>query len=193
MKYGFPCLGPSLSTATSASRSYFGCEHAHILGPSALATPHHGHSPGHARTAHAHLAFSFPSPPQGECRNFVKVLLLRDASTLFVCGSNAFNPVCANYSVSLRRWRPGCPTSTLWALCPLPASGCALSPATWPSAGSLTAYALPASPARAHMEPPKGPEWGQGSHTATCDPVVGLSRADLASLTDQRTEPREVK
>ncbi|KAB0396893.1 hypothetical protein E2I00_009808, partial [Balaenoptera physalus] len=27
-----------------------------------------------------------------------EVLLLRDESTLFVCGSNAFNPVCANYS-----------------------------------------------------------------------------------------------
>ncbi|XP_059993321.1 semaphorin-6B-like [Lagenorhynchus albirostris] len=37
--------------------------------------------------------------PEGECRNFVKVLLLRDESTLFVCGSNAFNPVCANYSM----------------------------------------------------------------------------------------------
>ncbi|KAM5238617.1 semaphorin-6B [Ctenodactylus gundi] len=36
---------------------------------------------------------------EGECRNFVKVLLLRDQSTLFVCGSNAFNPVCANYSM----------------------------------------------------------------------------------------------
>ncbi|XP_058138034.1 semaphorin-6B [Dasypus novemcinctus] len=36
---------------------------------------------------------------EGECRNFVKVLLLRDEATLFVCGSNAFNPVCANYSV----------------------------------------------------------------------------------------------
>nr|XP_025874999.1 LOW QUALITY PROTEIN: semaphorin-6B [Vulpes vulpes] len=36
---------------------------------------------------------------EGECRNFVKVLLLRDESTLFVCGSNAFNPVCANYSM----------------------------------------------------------------------------------------------
>ncbi|XP_037680135.1 semaphorin-6B isoform X1 [Choloepus didactylus] len=36
---------------------------------------------------------------EGECRNFVKVLLLRDEATLFVCGSNAFNPVCANYSI----------------------------------------------------------------------------------------------
>uniref|UniRef100_A0A8C5K1F1 Sema domain, transmembrane domain (TM), and cytoplasmic domain, (semaphorin) 6B n=1 Tax=Jaculus jaculus TaxID=51337 RepID=A0A8C5K1F1_JACJA len=36
---------------------------------------------------------------EAECRNFVKVLLLRDDSTLFVCGSNAFNPVCANYSM----------------------------------------------------------------------------------------------
>ncbi|XP_023603441.1 semaphorin-6B isoform X2 [Myotis lucifugus] len=36
---------------------------------------------------------------EGECRNFVKVLLLRDEATLFVCGSNAFNPLCANYSI----------------------------------------------------------------------------------------------
>ncbi|CAK6445608.1 unnamed protein product [Pipistrellus nathusii] len=35
---------------------------------------------------------------EAECRNFVKVLLLRDEATLFVCGSNAFNPLCANYS-----------------------------------------------------------------------------------------------
>uniref|UniRef100_A0A8C0XVJ7 Semaphorin-6B n=1 Tax=Castor canadensis TaxID=51338 RepID=A0A8C0XVJ7_CASCN len=40
---------------------------------------------------------------EGECRNFVKVLLLRDESTLFVCGSNAFNPVCANYSIDTLR------------------------------------------------------------------------------------------
>ncbi|KFP83039.1 Semaphorin-6B, partial [Apaloderma vittatum] len=37
---------------------------------------------------------------QAECRNFVKVLLVRNESLLFVCGTNAFNPVCANYSVS---------------------------------------------------------------------------------------------
>ncbi|XP_068942878.1 semaphorin-6B [Petaurus breviceps papuanus] len=36
---------------------------------------------------------------EGECRNFVKVLLVRDDHTLFVCGSNAFNPICANYSM----------------------------------------------------------------------------------------------
>ncbi|XP_028908464.1 semaphorin-6B isoform X2 [Ornithorhynchus anatinus] len=36
---------------------------------------------------------------EAECRNFVKVLLVRNASTLFVCGSNAFNPICANYSL----------------------------------------------------------------------------------------------
>ncbi|KGL86064.1 Semaphorin-6B, partial [Charadrius vociferus] len=34
-----------------------------------------------------------------ECRNFVKVLLVRNESLLFVCGTNAFNPVCANYSM----------------------------------------------------------------------------------------------
>ncbi|KAI1230610.1 Semaphorin-6B, partial [Lamprotornis superbus] len=37
---------------------------------------------------------------EAECRNFVKVLLVRNESLLFVCGTNAFNPVCANYSVS---------------------------------------------------------------------------------------------
>uniref|UniRef100_A0A8C3SKW2 Semaphorin 6B n=1 Tax=Chelydra serpentina TaxID=8475 RepID=A0A8C3SKW2_CHESE len=36
---------------------------------------------------------------EAECRNFVKVLLVRNESTLFVCGTNAFNPVCANYSM----------------------------------------------------------------------------------------------
>lgn len=58
---------------------------------------------------HAHHCFCLPAPPQGECRNFVKVLLLRDESTLFVCGSNAFNPVCANYSVSPRLSQPCLP------------------------------------------------------------------------------------
>lgn len=38
---------------------------------------------------------------QAECRNFIKVLLVRNESLLFVCGTNAFNPVCANYSVSV--------------------------------------------------------------------------------------------
>ncbi|MGH0182608.1 UNVERIFIED_CONTAM: hypothetical protein FKN15_009398 [Acipenser sinensis] len=33
-----------------------------------------------------------------ECRNFMKVLLSRRDGTLFVCGTNAFNPLCANYS-----------------------------------------------------------------------------------------------
>lgn len=67
------------------------------------------YSPGPAHTRdHARLGFSLPAPSQGECRNFVKVLLLRDESTLFVCGSNAFNPVCANYSVSHRPSKP-CP------------------------------------------------------------------------------------
>ncbi|KAM6040167.1 semaphorin-6B isoform 3-T4 [Theristicus caerulescens] len=36
---------------------------------------------------------------EAECRNFVKVLLVRNESLLFVCGTNAFNPVCANYSM----------------------------------------------------------------------------------------------
>lgn len=46
----------------------------------------------------------FPSPLcfclQGECRNFIKVLLSQHGG-LFVCGTNAFNPLCANYTVSI--------------------------------------------------------------------------------------------
>uniref|UniRef100_A0AAQ6ABY4 Sema domain-containing protein n=1 Tax=Amphiprion ocellaris TaxID=80972 RepID=A0AAQ6ABY4_AMPOC len=34
---------------------------------------------------------------EGECRNFIKVLLSQH-SGLFVCGTNAFNPLCANYT-----------------------------------------------------------------------------------------------
>uniref|UniRef100_A0A3Q3XEQ7 Sema domain-containing protein n=1 Tax=Mola mola TaxID=94237 RepID=A0A3Q3XEQ7_MOLML len=36
---------------------------------------------------------------QDECRNFMKVLLSRQGG-LFVCGTNAFNPLCANYTVN---------------------------------------------------------------------------------------------
>ncbi|XP_063003342.1 semaphorin-6B [Elgaria multicarinata webbii] len=36
---------------------------------------------------------------EAECRNFIKVLLLHNNNMLFVCGTNAFNPVCANYSM----------------------------------------------------------------------------------------------
>ncbi|KAM9329232.1 semaphorin-6A [Gastrophryne carolinensis] len=34
-----------------------------------------------------------------ECHNFIKVLLKRDDETLFVCGTNAFNPSCRNYKM----------------------------------------------------------------------------------------------
>ncbi|RXN24942.1 semaphorin-6B-like protein [Labeo rohita] len=34
-----------------------------------------------------------------ECRNYIKVLLSHDGG-LFVCGTNAFNPLCANYTLS---------------------------------------------------------------------------------------------
>uniref|UniRef100_A0A3P8W4F9 Sema domain, transmembrane domain (TM), and cytoplasmic domain, (semaphorin) 6Ba n=1 Tax=Cynoglossus semilaevis TaxID=244447 RepID=A0A3P8W4F9_CYNSE len=34
---------------------------------------------------------------EGECRNFIKVLLSHQDG-LFVCGTNAFNPLCANYT-----------------------------------------------------------------------------------------------
>ncbi|XP_043909843.1 semaphorin-6B [Protopterus annectens] len=36
---------------------------------------------------------------EAECRNFIKVLLKWDNSTLFACGTNAFNPICTNYSL----------------------------------------------------------------------------------------------
>uniref|UniRef100_A0A452TQX5 Semaphorin 6B n=1 Tax=Ursus maritimus TaxID=29073 RepID=A0A452TQX5_URSMA len=71
--------------------------HAHTPAP-LCSPPRPLHWPRPPR-GHAHHCFCLPAPPQGECRNFVKVLLLRDESTLFVCGSNAFNPVCANYSM----------------------------------------------------------------------------------------------
>ncbi|XP_019410465.1 PREDICTED: semaphorin-6A isoform X3 [Crocodylus porosus] len=34
-----------------------------------------------------------------ECHNFIKVLLKRNEGTLFVCGTNAFNPSCRNYKM----------------------------------------------------------------------------------------------
>ncbi|KAJ8378696.1 hypothetical protein AAFF_G00237450 [Aldrovandia affinis] len=37
---------------------------------------------------------------EDECRNFMKVLLSRQGG-LFVCGTNAFNPLCANYTGNL--------------------------------------------------------------------------------------------
>ncbi|XP_072100123.1 semaphorin-6B isoform X1 [Mobula birostris] len=36
---------------------------------------------------------------EAECRNFIKVLLKRNNSVLFICGTNAYNPVCANYTM----------------------------------------------------------------------------------------------
>ncbi|XP_078280062.1 semaphorin-6B-like isoform X1 [Rhinoraja longicauda] len=36
---------------------------------------------------------------EAECRNFIKVLLKRNDSMLFICGTNAYNPVCANYTM----------------------------------------------------------------------------------------------
>ncbi|CAL8254487.1 unnamed protein product [Merluccius merluccius] len=35
---------------------------------------------------------------EDECRNFMKVLLSREGGGLFICGTNAFNPLCANYT-----------------------------------------------------------------------------------------------
>ncbi|CAB1321500.1 unnamed protein product [Coregonus sp. 'balchen'] len=36
-----------------------------------------------------------------ECHNFIKVLLQQNDDTLFVCGTNAFNPSCRTYKVQL--------------------------------------------------------------------------------------------
>uniref|UniRef100_H3A1J9 Semaphorin 6B n=1 Tax=Latimeria chalumnae TaxID=7897 RepID=H3A1J9_LATCH len=36
---------------------------------------------------------------EAECRNFIKVLLKNHDSGLFVCGTNAFNPICTTYSL----------------------------------------------------------------------------------------------
>uniref|UniRef100_A0A8B9BU91 Semaphorin 6C n=1 Tax=Anser brachyrhynchus TaxID=132585 RepID=A0A8B9BU91_9AVES len=36
---------------------------------------------------------------QDECHNYIRVLVPRDARTLFACGTNAFNPVCRSYEV----------------------------------------------------------------------------------------------
>uniref|UniRef100_A0A8C1Z766 Semaphorin 6A n=1 Tax=Cyprinus carpio TaxID=7962 RepID=A0A8C1Z766_CYPCA len=38
---------------------------------------------------------------QDECHNFIKVLLQQSHDSLFVCGTNAFNPSCRTYKVSL--------------------------------------------------------------------------------------------
>ncbi|KAI4871539.1 hypothetical protein NFI96_025908, partial [Prochilodus magdalenae] len=35
-----------------------------------------------------------------ECYNYIKVLVLRNDETLFICGTNAFNPTCRNYRLS---------------------------------------------------------------------------------------------
>lgn len=37
--------------------------------------------------------------PKDECHNFIKVLLQQNEDTLFVCGTNAFNPSCRTYKV----------------------------------------------------------------------------------------------
>lgn len=36
-----------------------------------------------------------------ECHNFIKVLLQQNDDTLFVCGTNAFNPSCRTYKVGV--------------------------------------------------------------------------------------------
>lgn len=45
--------------------------------------------------------FSVCSVLQDECHNFIKVLLRQNNETLFVCGTNAFNPSCRTFKVTL--------------------------------------------------------------------------------------------
>ena len=40
----------------------------------------------------------FPSVPQDECQNYVRVLAQTDPHNLLVCGTNSFNPKCRTYS-----------------------------------------------------------------------------------------------
>ncbi|ELW48415.1 Semaphorin-6A [Tupaia chinensis] len=42
---------------------------------------------------------SLAADPEDECHNFIKVLLKKNEDTLFVCGTNAFNPSCRNYKM----------------------------------------------------------------------------------------------
>lgn len=41
-----------------------------------------------------------------ECHNFIKVLLQQNEDTLFVCGTNAFNPSCRTYKVGMPAHAP---------------------------------------------------------------------------------------
>lgn len=53
---------------------------------------------------------------QDECHNFIKVLLKKNDDTLFVCGTNAFNPSCRNYKVNalLSPYSPEVFHNSLW-------------------------------------------------------------------------------
>lgn len=42
-----------------------------------------------------------PGSLKDECHNFIKVLLQQNEDTLFVCGTNAFNPSCRTYKVGM--------------------------------------------------------------------------------------------
>uniref|UniRef100_A0A3Q2XM03 Sema domain, transmembrane domain (TM), and cytoplasmic domain, (semaphorin) 6Ca n=1 Tax=Hippocampus comes TaxID=109280 RepID=A0A3Q2XM03_HIPCM len=66
----------------------------------------HTHTHTHTRTfdslprtlSHARIRFVCQGS-RDECYNYIKVLVPRDDETLFVCGTNAFNPACRNYKV----------------------------------------------------------------------------------------------
>ncbi|XP_035666601.1 semaphorin-1A-like isoform X2 [Branchiostoma floridae] len=56
-----------------------------------------------------------------ECHNFIRVLELRNDSTLFVCGTNAYDPKCRDYPLEVfseRAYNGGAPTMSGIAKCP---------------------------------------------------------------------------
>lgn len=54
-----------------------------------------------SKDAHSFLLSSL-TLLKDECHNFIKVLLQQNDDTLFVCGTNAFNPSCRTYKVGVR-------------------------------------------------------------------------------------------
>lgn len=53
-----------------------------------------------SKDAHSFLLSSL-ALLKDECHNFIKVLLQQNDDTLFVCGTNAFNPSCRTYKVGV--------------------------------------------------------------------------------------------
>lgn len=64
-----------------------------------LASVMQEHEVNTPRATHAELWSSlFPLPPQEECQNYVRVLIV-SGRKVFLCGTNAFSPVCSSRQV----------------------------------------------------------------------------------------------